>query len=422
MKRISKVGIGTYRMTIEKKDHYESLLHAVKSGYNLIDTATNYQNGGAEKLIGKLIVENPQIRDEIFVVSKAGYLPSNKNKTNDLKLFLDKENIEKAIIDEDFEYSLDPLFLNFQLTQSLERIQSDYIDCYLLHNPERYLQSFNLNNNKTLYKSIERSFEFLEEKVSEGKIKFYGISSNNLFFPYRKKSIDLEKIIGIAEAINKKHHFKFIQFPFNFKEEDALIKSFKNNKSLLDIIKDKNLIAIGNRPLNMNENGMEFRLVSYKNKLWEINEVELENQIAYFLDLITKRIDKIYRGKVKMDDFEPIFILKNYKKFSSIETFDSFFNQNFVPFIKLLYKESYEEEIKPLSFKIKQGIDKIILKGNTVKTNNFINELVKKGVKEKENTLLTACNYYINDVNLNHVLVGLRKKIYVDDLMEKFTI
>ncbi|MCK7516337.1 MAG: aldo/keto reductase [Ignavibacteriales bacterium] len=53
------------------------------SGINVIDTSSNYSDGGSEILVGKvlnkLISDNQLSRDEIIVVSKGGYLARIKS-------------------------------------------------------------------------------------------------------------------------------------------------------------------------------------------------------------------------------------------------------------------------------------------------------------------------------------------------------
>ncbi|MFL0139786.1 aldo/keto reductase, partial [Tenacibaculum maritimum] len=67
-----KIGIGTYKMSINNIEHVESLIYAINEGVNLIDTASNYLFGDSEKLIGKTIDQID--REKVFIISKAGYI------------------------------------------------------------------------------------------------------------------------------------------------------------------------------------------------------------------------------------------------------------------------------------------------------------------------------------------------------------
>lgn len=75
---VSAAGFGSYRIDASSPAHEEALLYALRSGVNLIDTSANYTDGGSERLIGrvlgKLAAAGEIERDQVVVVSKAGYL------------------------------------------------------------------------------------------------------------------------------------------------------------------------------------------------------------------------------------------------------------------------------------------------------------------------------------------------------------
>lgn len=419
LKNISKVGTGTYRMEVSDNNHYQAMLKAYSNGYNLIDTATNYRSGHAEELIGKLISMNPGISEKIFIISKTGYIPSKNKISQNLNGFLKKNKIEKAYIDKDFEYSIDPKFLNFQLETSLFKIKRTYIDAYLLQNPERYLQSNNLNDKDKLYNSIKLAFIFFEKKVKEKKIRYYGISSNNLFLPEKQDSLDLRRLIKIAKSIDPNHHFKMIQFPFNFKEQLANSSTY-NGKSLLEIAKSNGLITIANRPLNMSEKGFEFRFINYDKDLWEIDEQLFFKQLDKFFKTVDEELSKISDGENNIDDFEPMVMLKNHiTEFISLDSLNTFFYSQVYPFLQLVFDKKYNRVIKELNF-IHNAANKFVLKNISNHSEELMLSLTKQGVIEKSNYPITACNYYLNEVKIDHILMGLRKTEYVEGLKGNF--
>ena len=55
---LSKIGIGTYRMNSDNPQHKKSLKYAIESGINIIDTASNYNYGKSEKLVGSIVNKN----------------------------------------------------------------------------------------------------------------------------------------------------------------------------------------------------------------------------------------------------------------------------------------------------------------------------------------------------------------------------
>ena len=114
--KVSRLGFGTMRLPtinsnadIDKTEASRMLTYGIENGINIIDTAYPYHsagidgNGNSEKFIGEFLKEN-NLRDEIILQTKS---PS----------WLIEEKT-------DFDY-----YLNIQL----EKLQTDYIDIYLLH-------------------------------------------------------------------------------------------------------------------------------------------------------------------------------------------------------------------------------------------------------------------------------------------------
>jgi len=102
---------------------------AIETGYRLIDTAASYGN---EEAVGKAIKRSGVLREELFITTKlwvqdAGY-----------------ENTKKA-----FE-------------RSLKKLQLDYIDLYLIHQP---------------FGDVHCSWRAMEELYHEGLIRAIGVSN-----------------------------------------------------------------------------------------------------------------------------------------------------------------------------------------------------------------------------------------------------
>ena len=150
--KVSRLGFGTMRLPtinsnadIDKQEASEMLSYGIENGINIIDTAYPYHsagidgNGNSEKFLGEFLKEN-NLRDEILLQTKS---PS----------WL----IEKKT---DFEYYLDI---------QLEKLQTDYIDLYLLHS----LTVPDWNKVHDL-----EVLDFLDDCLSSGKIKHVGFSSH----------------------------------------------------------------------------------------------------------------------------------------------------------------------------------------------------------------------------------------------------
>lgn len=131
--RIPKLGFGTFKVE-NGEETVNSVKHALKVGYRHIDTARIYDN---EESVGLGIKESGVSRKDIFLVTKVwnSDLGYEKTKTAFYK--------------------------------SLERLQTDYLDLYLIHWP------------KEKEKNIG-AWKAMEELYKEGKIKAIGVSNFNI--------------------------------------------------------------------------------------------------------------------------------------------------------------------------------------------------------------------------------------------------
>lgn len=245
---MGQVGFGSYRVSIRSQEHRQSLIAALAAGCSLIDTSANYTNGESEELIGSVLSEHPEFKP--ILVTKAGYI-QGKN----LAVLEDLNSKNLAVddlvdISETLKHSIHPDFLENQLGQSLKRLQRDSVDYFLLHNPEYYFQSENPTQDE-YYARLKKAFIFCEEEVKKGRIKHYGVSSNNFTLPINDPEVtDLSKILTILAEIGAKN-FKMVQFPFNLIEIGALEKlGDYGNESLLELCMQNNLLSVVNRPLN----------------------------------------------------------------------------------------------------------------------------------------------------------------------------
>ena len=255
-KKLSQIGFGTYRLnnTTEEK---ELLKKAIQEGITVIDTAANYNDGQAEIAIGnvvqELIYNNELKRDDITIISKAGYL-EGKTYSKHADSFKTMNTISKTA-----GYCLEPEFLNLQLSESLHRLTTDYIDYYLIQNPETYFINNDDATEETYYQYLFDAFSYLETEVSKGRITYYGISSNTFSKTQTQKTAtSLTKLIELLATIPN-HHFKLIQCPFNIIENDLAKKN--NDESFFECAHKNNLTVITNRPLNAIVNNQLFKLV-----------------------------------------------------------------------------------------------------------------------------------------------------------------
>jgi aryl-alcohol dehydrogenase-like predicted oxidoreductase len=259
---VSQAGFGCYRISVGVAHHAKALRTALCTGINLIDTSTNYADGGSETLVGQVLGEAIDAgdlkRDQVVVVSKVGYLQGQNYALSQERKQQGTPFPELVEYGQGLEHCIHPDFLQDQLNRSLERLNLETLDFFLLHNPEYYLE-WAVKNGLPLdqaraeyYRRIKAAFEFLEQEVERGRIRHYGISSNT--FPAAADAPDftcLETIWNIADALKTTHHFRMIQLPFNLMEPGALLEENQpGGGSVLDFAKQKKMAVLVNRPLN----------------------------------------------------------------------------------------------------------------------------------------------------------------------------
>lgn len=171
--KVSEVGFGAWAIggnrhgnsygATDDKESIEAVEKALELGCNFFDTADVYGWGHSEELLGKVFRAR---RDRIVVATKVG---SDFYQGYGFQTF-------------------DEEYIRFALDKSLERLQTDYIDLYQLHNPPASV----IENEQTYG-------VFLKLK-NEGKIRAWGVSARN--------SRDAQIALMVAKPDS-------IQVPFN---------------------------------------------------------------------------------------------------------------------------------------------------------------------------------------------------------------
>lgn len=291
---LSNIGFGCYRIDDRVEEHYNALRKAITSGITLIDTSANYSDGRSELLVGNvitdLISENKIRREDVMIVTKGGYM-QGQNYNFAVKRKKQGNPFKDVVeIEEGLWHCISPDFLEDQINRQLFRLnQNDnygYIDVYLLHNPEYFLKWAEINgheNAATLeeyYLRIKKAFEFLEEKIVEGKIKSYGVSSNS--FPRNISKFDftsLDKIVDCANRVKTENNFSFVELPFNMIESNALLERNHSGRSVIESAEAHGVKVLINRPLNAITSKGLIRLADFEFN--EISENELLRQVKF---------------------------------------------------------------------------------------------------------------------------------------------
>ncbi len=148
--KVSEIGFGTWTIgldwwgkKIDDDEAIKMLKRAYDLGINFFETADMYGKGKSERLMAQAFKD---MRGEVVYSTKWGY---------------DMYNAEQVGHNE-LPQKHDPDFLQFALSKSLERLQTDYVDVYSLHNPK-----MDAIKNDALFRA-------LDALVKEGTIKSHG--------------------------------------------------------------------------------------------------------------------------------------------------------------------------------------------------------------------------------------------------------
>ena len=257
---VSAAGFGGYRVDASVKDHARALEKALTAGINVIDTSANYADGGSERMIGgvlgELTTSGAIARNEVVVVSKAGYLQGGNFQLSQERKARHAPFPDLVVLGQDLEHCIHPEFLEDQLGRSLDRLRLETLDCFLLHNPEYYLNWAEKNGvsleeaRLEYYRRIRKAFVHLEAEAAAGRIRSYGISSNTFpASPADYNATSLAAVWEIACSISSQHHFRVIEFPLNLLETGAILRP-QGEDTLLELAVACNLGVMVNRPLN----------------------------------------------------------------------------------------------------------------------------------------------------------------------------
>jgi uncharacterized protein YyaL (SSP411 family)/aryl-alcohol dehydrogenase-like predicted oxidoreductase len=259
----SRVGFGGYRVDDETPEHREALLQALRGGCNLVDTSTNYTDGGSERLagetLGELVRAGTLRREEVVVVSKAGYVQGENLRVARQKDAAGEPFPEMVKYGEGVWHCIHPAFLRDQLSRSLARLGLETLDVCLLHNPEYYLTDAHERSHGTLekrrdefYRRLAQSFAHLEAEVAQGRIRWFGVSSNTCTRPADDPEFtSLERMLEAARrGAGDGHHFRVLQLPLNLFESGAVRERNHGGETALEHAQRNGIAVLVNRPLN----------------------------------------------------------------------------------------------------------------------------------------------------------------------------
>ena len=229
---LSSIGLGTYLGDPDADTDAAdtaTVQRAVESGINVIDTAINYRFQRSERSIGAaltaLFEAGHARRDEIVIASKGGYVPFDGGWPPDPDRYIRETYLDTAIAQpKDFVngHCMTPEYLWYQIDQSRRNLGVERIDIYYLHNPETQLDAIPRYGFRA---RLRAAFEFLEDRVKQGWIQYYGTATWNGYrvSPKAGNYLALDDVLAVAREVRGiNHHCRFIQLPLNLAQLEAL--------------------------------------------------------------------------------------------------------------------------------------------------------------------------------------------------------
>ena len=192
------LGTMTWGEQNSKADGFEQMDYAIDNGVNFWDTAEIYAipmreetYGETENIIGEWFKKTKK-RDKVILATKVSG-PTSKEYIRGGGCSYDKKSMSEA------------------LEKSLKRMQTDYIDLYQLHWPERNTnffgqQGYEHDSNEKNWIAFEEILENLKKFVDAGKIRYVGISNETAWG--LAKCLELSKLKNLPKMMA-------VQNPYN---------------------------------------------------------------------------------------------------------------------------------------------------------------------------------------------------------------
>ena len=216
---VSEICLGTMTFGEQNSqiDGFQQMDYAFNRGINFIDTAELYPimprketYGKTEEIIGNWLKEKGN-RDKIILASKIASKSTGLEwiREGSKNLGFDKKNLNKAVDD------------------SLKRLQTDYIDLYQLHWPERKVPlfgqlDFEYDPNDNQWNAIEKVLENLKELIKAGKIRCVGLSNET---PWgTMKFLEIAKKTNLPRMMSIQNVYSLVNRVFDIANSEVSIK------------------------------------------------------------------------------------------------------------------------------------------------------------------------------------------------------
>ena len=161
MATIFKVDLENARALVEK---------ALAAGINFLDTADMYAAGQSEQMLGEILGNR---RQDIVLATKVGFRSGD------------------AIT----QSGLSRRHILFSCEQSLRRLNTDYIDLYILHRED-------------IYTPLEETLDAMNELVRSGKVRYIGFSNWSAW--RAATAVQMQRANGWAQFCNGQYYYSLI--------------------------------------------------------------------------------------------------------------------------------------------------------------------------------------------------------------------
>ena len=154
-KELSEIVLGMMRIKDKSVKEVEELVEtALSVGINAFDLADIYGRGRCEELLGLVLKNRPDLREEMWIQSKCGI------------------RIEEFTY---FDFSKD--YIIKSVDGILQRLKIDHLDSLLLHRPDALMES----------DQVAEAFDLL---YKQGKVRDFGVSNQNpMMMEFLKKDV-----------------------------------------------------------------------------------------------------------------------------------------------------------------------------------------------------------------------------------------
>ena len=199
---VISLGTMTFGEQNSQQEGFDQMDYALKRGINFFDTAELYPimprketYGKTEEIIGNWFKQRKN-RSKIILASKIA------SKTEDDLPWI-REGAQKL--------GFDKKNMNAAIDASLQRLQTDFIDLYQLHWPERKIakfgkMDFEFDPNDNKWTQIEEVLDNLNNLIKAGKIRYVGLSNETPWGVMKFLNVAKEKILPRMMSIQNAYN------------------------------------------------------------------------------------------------------------------------------------------------------------------------------------------------------------------------